>query len=186
MRNGINFLYKISPTLVKSGQISDDVILRKANAVTAMLSGMSSLALVTSAATFIHHNYITEVDYLNLDNIDLSEVTHASSLADVTVTNWVRITNVTGTIAPIISRIKCRVLCISQMRFNTEDTAALVQTMQNSVERLQLGEGVELDTDGRGHCEQTGERYGHQLATWGETMGWSVKKYSDCVLIQRK
>ena len=39
-----------------------------------------------------------------------------------------------------------------------------------------------LTYDGQGHCgqvwcyDETRERYGDQLATWGETMGWSVEK----------
>ena len=46
--------------------------------------------------------------------------------------------------------------------------------------------------DGRGHCGlvlyycETGERYGEQLATWGETMGWGVKKYGSIVVIARE
>ena len=48
-----------------------------------------------------------------------------------------------------------------------------------------------LTYDGRGHCGtvgchgQTKERYGDQLATWGETMGWSVKKNWGFVGIER-
>ena len=61
-----------------------------------------------------------------LRHINLSEVAHASALADVTVTNNIQITNVTGDIAPILSRIQCKRLTISQMRLSTEDTAALV------------------------------------------------------------
>ena len=73
-----------------------------------------------------------------LRHINLSEVAHASSLTDVTVTNNVQIINVSGDIAPILSRIKCHVLCISEMILSTEDTAALVQGMQNNVERVVL------------------------------------------------
>ena len=149
-----------------------------------------SQAQVSSVATFIFYGYITEVKSMWLRNIDLSEVVHASSLADVTVADSVQIINVSGNIAPIISRITCPVLHTSRMRLSTEDTAALVQGMQTNVEKVQLGlDGpVELDMntlltyDGRGHCGkvrcygETRERYGDQLATWGETMGWSVEK----------
>ena len=153
-----------SPTLVKSEQISEDVIQHKADAVGAMLNGYRrrpDQALVSSAASFIHHGYITEVERMRLRNIDLSEVAHASALADVTVTSNVWIHNVVGSIAPIISRIKCPVLRITKMRLCTEDTAALVQAMQTSVEEVLLGvEGdspeLDMDTlltyDGRGPC----------------------------------
>ena len=74
-----------------------------------------------------------------------------------------------------------------------EDTAALVQGMQTSVEEVALGEygPVELDWDtlltysGRGLCwevgcwHQTIDRYGNQLGSWGETMeGWKLGKFS--------
>ena len=71
-------------------------------------------ALLFSAASFIHHNYITEVERMLLENI--KEVVNVSSLADVNVTDCVYITNVSGNIAPIISRIKCVWLHISGMR----------------------------------------------------------------------
>ena len=74
-------------------------------------------ALLFSAASFIHHNYITEVERMLLENI--KEVVNVSSLADVNVTDCVYITNVSGNIAPIISRIECRRLFISKMRLST-------------------------------------------------------------------
>ena len=106
-------------------------------------------ALVSSAASFIHHGYITEVEYLNLRNINLSEVAHTSALADVNVTRDVCIDNVTGNIAPIVSRINCRALYLSKMNLSAEDTAALVLGMQTSVEEVYLGVMglVELDMD---------------------------------------
>ena len=100
---------------MKSEQISEDVIQHKADAVGAMLNGYRrrpDQALVSSAASFIHHGYITEVEKMLLRNVNLSEVAHASALADVTVTDTVFISNVTGNIAPVISRIKCRWLDI--------------------------------------------------------------------------
>ena len=158
--------------------ISEDVIKQKAKTVGDMFgrrwSPCHNQALVSSAASFIHHGYITEQKNLYLLDINMSEVAHASALADVTVTSKVWIQNVVGNIAPIISRIQCQVLWISEMRLSTEDTAALVQGMQTSVEEVRLGDDgpVELDWDtlltydGRGHCgfvwcyEQTKERYG--------------------------
>ena len=182
--------------------ISEDVIMHKANSVRDMFgySPSPSQAQVSSVATFIFYGYITEVHNLWLRNIDLSEVAHASSLANVTVAQSVWISNVTGTIAPLISRVKCRLLYISDMILSSEDTAALVQGMQNNVERVLLDGGgpVDLDIDtlltynGRGHCGfvqcyyQTKERYGDQLAAWGETMGWRVMEKDSCyVYIKR-
>ena len=122
-----------------------------------------------------------------LENINLSEVAHTFSLADVTGTKSVIISNVTGNIAPIISRIKCLKLDIQGMRLSTEDTAALVQGMQTSVEEVHLGQydsKVMLDIDtlitynGRGKCKrvwfwnETMRSYVDQLVTWEENMGW--------------
>ena len=181
--------------------ISEDVIMHKANSVRDGFGYSSpSQAQVSSVATFIFYGYITEVQAMWLENIDLSEVVHASSLADVTVALSVRITNVTGNIDPLLSRVKCRLLYISDMILSSEDTAALVQGMQTSVEQVELGydpDPVELDWDtlltydGRGHCGKVccrGKargRYGDQLATWGETMGWSVETNRVYVGIER-
>ena len=115
-------------------------------------------ALVSSAASFIHHGYITEVGSMRLENINLSEVARASSLAHVNGTNYV--TSNIDKESPILSKIKCGQLQLSKMRFSTADTAALVQGMRHSVARLVLGvDGpVELDWDtlltydGGGHC----------------------------------
>ena len=188
---------------MRSGLISEDAIQRKVDTVRDMFrlwSSNPSQAQVSSLASFIHHGYITEVQKMWLKNIDLSEVAHASALADVIVTDTVFISDVTGNIAPILSQIKCKMLWISKMRLSTENTADLVQGMQTSVERVRLGDGgpvelggggpVELDMDtllnydGRGHCEkvqcggETGVRYRDQLATWGKNIGWRVKKDS--------
>ena len=91
---------------MKSGQVSEDVIKGKADRVGAMLRLSlfpSQEEAVSSAATFIHHGYITEVDIMALKDINLSEVAHASALADVSVSSDVWITNVTGNIAPLLS-----------------------------------------------------------------------------------
>ena len=183
------------------------MIQRKADAVGAMLGGFypyppPGQALVSSAASFIHYNYITGVEKIILDNINLAEVAHSSSLADVAVSYDVFINIVSGNIAPIISKIKCECFWISEMKLSSQDTAALVLNMQNNVEEVRLGGNgfVKLDWDslltydGRGRCRvvecsgQTSKRYGHKLAIMGKTMGWSIEKWkgSPNVLIERK
>ena len=75
---------------MRSGLISEDAIQRKADSVRDMFrlwSPSPSQALVSSLASFIHHGYITEVQKMWLKNIDLSEVVHASALADVPATH---------------------------------------------------------------------------------------------------
>ena len=178
---------------VQSGHFSPEIVANKASQVAKASSDYRSSgnqALVSCLASFIHHGYITEMQRMRLVNIDLSEVAHASALADVTATDvWIQ--NVTGNIAPVISRIKCRVLSLSQ-------------GMQTAVEVVELGDVLPLDTveldmntlvtyDGRGHCREvgcwgeTGERFRNQLAIWGETMGWGVRKYAfDDVVIARE
>ena len=158
---------------------------RKADTVRYLFSNFltTSQEVVSSTASFIHHHYITEVENIALENINLSEVAHASSLADVNVTNEVIIINVTGNIAPIISRVKCERIWISQMSLSTEDTAALAQGMGNCVESVVLGYRgpVELDWDtlltynGRGHCRLVKCYGGKTIAGHlGESMGRSV------------
>ena len=180
--------------------ISEDAIQRKADNFGLLLEHSSppSQAQVSSLATFIHHGYITEMHNMELVKINLSEVAHASSLADVNGTKLVFIDNVTGNTSALISRIKSHDLVIYKMRLSTEDTAALVQGMQtNVVEVILGGKLVELDMDtlltydGRGLCGvvqcygETRERYGDQVATWGEAMGWSVVRDGNRVKIER-
>ena len=179
--------------------ISEDAIQRKADNFGLLLehSSSPSQAQVSSLATFIHHGYITEVQSMWMVNIDLSEVAHASSLADVNGTKQVFIDDITGNISALISRIKSHDLVIYKMMLSTEDTAALVQGMQTNVVEVELGGGlVELDIDalltydGRGLCGvvqcygETRERYGDQLAAWGETMGWSVERDSNLEYVE--
>ena len=75
--------------------------------------------------------------------------------------------------------------------------------MQTNVDRMSLGGEcvcagcMELNMDtlltynGRGQCssvwccDQAMERYGDQLATWGENMGWRVERSNYCVYIER-
>ena len=107
---------------MKSGQISEDVIQRKADSIRAMLKEKDappSQEEMSSLATFIHHKYITRVLDIELRNINLSDVAHVSSLTDVT-------------------------------------------------------------------NEQTKERYGDQLLTWGDSMGWEEHEFRGGVYIQRK
>ena len=73
-----------------------------------------------------------------------------------------------------------------------------MQTNANVVEVILGGGLVELDMDtlltydGRGlcglvrFCGETWERYGDQLATWGETMGWGVEEDDRDIVISRE
>ena len=165
---------------------------------------------LSSAASFIRHGYITEVNFgpnerfLNkdvyLEDVDLTRVSHASYLGDLKAHD-VYITNVVGNIAPIISKIKCKSLYISCMTLSATDTQALVTGMMNNIECIDLGSWggcvkLHWDTlrtfnDG-GVCRsicfvEPPRRYIDQLATFGETLGWRVEKPSDtCIYIMRK
>ena len=80
--------------------------------------------------------------------------------------------------------------CVQWRDLSMEE--GLLRTIKNDVE-----EGVELDMNtlltynGRGHCGEVRcwgkarDRYGDQLATWGETMGWRVVRVGDFVRIDR-
>ena len=179
--------------------ISEDAIQRKADnfGLLLELSSSPSQAQVSSLATFIHHGYITDVQSLWLRNIDLSEVAHASSLADVNVTNNVFILNVTGNISALISKVNCNMLIRNKHRGhrgprprNADQCGGGGAWWWPCGARHGHSPHV-LTYDGRGLCGvvqccgETGERYGDQLATWGETMGWSVVKDTNLVEIER-
>ena len=134
-----------------------------------------SQAMVTSLATFLHHNYLQPpaVSRLWLRNINLSEVPHASCLVGVRRQS-VRLDNVTGDLAPVLELTRCGVLSVSSMVLGAGDTRALVTALAAGVDKLSLGyDGeVELDMaslvthDGQGRCctvqcsDNTWARYG--------------------------
>ena len=75
---------------VQSGHFSPEIVANKASQVAKASSSdylsIGNQALVSCLASFIHCGYITEVQRMWLENIDLSEVVHASALADVHAT----------------------------------------------------------------------------------------------------
>ena len=74
---------------VQSGHFPPVIVTNKVSQVAKASSDYLSSrnqALVSCLASFIHHGYITEVQRMWLENIDLSEVVHASALADVPAT----------------------------------------------------------------------------------------------------
>ena len=121
---------------------------------------------------------------MRVDDIDLSEVPHASSLADVTVTSGFAMSNVTGNVADIIARIRCRWITLPDMCLGVPETRALVTAMEDTVREVYLPPNLELDCDtltsydGRGRCArlhcwgQAWRRYGQQIRGWMESIGW--------------
>ena len=73
------------------------------NEVGIMLGGPPpSQALVSSLASFIHHNYITTVENMRLENINLASVPHAACLGDIQVIERVWIDKVQGDIGTLL------------------------------------------------------------------------------------
>ena len=183
--------------LVRLKLLSEHLIFQKAEFCGQMLWWPSNPPItnkeaVPIAASLIHHGYLTEVNAMRVDNIDLSEVPHASSLADVIVTSGFSMSNVTGNVADIIAKIRCRWISLPDMCLGVPETRALVTAMSNTVREVYLPASMELDCDtltsydGRGRCArlhcwgQAWRRYGQQIRGWMENIGWRSSDKMRC------
>ena len=73
----------ISTESVSSGQLSRDVIQTKAETIGSKLYSYPtppSLSVVIAAASLSKHGYLTRVENMRLENIDLDNVPHAAYL----------------------------------------------------------------------------------------------------------
>ena len=100
----------------------------------------SPLAVVRAAASLSRQGYLTRVDNMRLENINLDSVPHAACLGDIQVDDWVRIDKVQGDIGSIVGKIKCSRLWIDNMQLSVGATQVLLAGMVARVEKVTLGQ----------------------------------------------
>ena len=191
---------------MNSGQLSREVIQTKAKTIGSKLDSYftpPSLSVVIAAASLSKHGYLTRVEDMELENINLASVPHAACLGDIQVDDWVVIYKVQGDIGSIVGKIKCSRLNISNMQLSVGATQALVAGMAAGVEVVQLGYrgSVEVDMetlasyDGQGQCsevmvrcrDQTGDRHRARVRRWAGWIRWEVTDdKSEYIVIQRR
>ena len=179
-------------TSVNSGHLSQEVIQTKAAIIGTLLASecRASLSVVRAAASLSREGYLTRVENMFLENINLANVPHAACLGDIQVDDIVWIDKLQGDIGSIVAKIKCSTLLISNMQLSVGATQALVSGMSASVETVRLGYigSVEVDMealatyDGRGQCSLVslvGERYRAEVRRWAQRIQWKVE-IDDC------
>ena len=126
----------ISTESVSSGQLSREVIQTKAETIGSKLYSYPtppSLSVVIAAASLSKHGYLTRVENMMLENINLDSVPHAACLGDIQVDDRVLIDNVQGDIGSILGKIKCSRLYVDNMQLSVGATKALVAGMAAGV-----------------------------------------------------
>ena len=148
----------------------------------------SKLLVITCAASLAHHGLIGSLSWMMLGDVDLTSVPadHLTSLVS-SVTERVNIQNVSGCdLVSILDCVKSNVLNITRQNLDSEETQALVQTMESRVEGLGLNKGLTLDIrglvgySGHGKCRRlecygdAQAKYCYQLRTWANSKTWAV------------
>ena len=151
-------------------------------------NNLSSLPVITCAASLAHHRLLGSVEEMRLCNVDLTSVPaeHLASLVS-SVTGTVYIRNVSGCdLVTILDSVKSRVLDIRYQSLGSEETRALVQAMESRVESVTLYHKVTLgiwdlmEYSGQGKCRKVrchsiaADRYREQLRTWATSKNWTV------------
>ena len=189
--------------LARLGHLRPEVLTAKAAAVLQQLEE-PSLAELTSAAALAAHSPHTEVDRLNLQDLNISAVP-AADLGVLCSKLRVRectVEEVIGDLSPIFSNITSDQLGIRSSALTPADTQQLVAGMVRGVRSVMLGElgtvTLHMETlaqyDGRGQCEEVlvlgsdmKMQYGGQVKAWMQRIDWKIDyEDEDCIMIKRK
>ena len=164
---------------------------------------MPILPEVKTAALLAQEGYLTSIDWLRIENINISDIpnNHIVKLASI-VTEGVIIYNMIHAkqLASILVsiKVKCPGLRLDNMQLSLADTRSLVISMRNRVEDVLLYDVAVVieslcDYDGRGHCTMlrvwglTRLKHADRLRRWTTDVGWTVKRDDDeCLWLQRK
>ena len=161
-----------------------------------------SVEEVRSAALLAWEGYLTSVKYMDIRNIDISDINsdHLAKLASI-VTDSVYIRNIrhNNQLSSIMASVQCRELVLWDMSLSLTETRALVTAMRDGVKEVELWNGVNLSVeelcqyDGAGGCVwldvwyDAGRRYRDRLLSWSARVGWTVTWDSSVHLeIERK
>ena len=164
------------------------------------LSYTPNEAEIRTAALLASEGHLTAVEYLNIKNIDTTDIPldQLKKLTSI-VTSDVILGNVTPShyLSSIISSVKSQGLWLHNMDLSEADTVNLVIAMMDRVQMVKLGD-VTLDIEeltmyqGDGRCRElhlggyTRLRYGGRIKKWAADKGWSPTRDSGFVLIMKR
>ena len=149
-----------------------------------------SVSDIREAADLVNTGYLTSLKYLYLCNLDLSSSDEADIKSLLSVcTDRVIINNVRGGDL-VIKHLNSKELWIHGQTLSASETADLVTSMRDRVERVVLISGVTLDVETvdtrigelrQGTCSEilcegnTRNKYREHLTRWADTIGWRTK-----------
>ena len=144
--------------------------------------------MLVCAASLAHHGLLSSVHELTLRDVDLSPVAaqHMASLTSC-VTSSLYIENISGyEMVSLLTNLKCEELVINDQILESEETQALVRSMESGVEKVGLEFGVTLDIEalteysGQGVCREvwlwnTAARYREEMRTWARSRSFPAQ-----------
>ena len=168
-----------------------------------------TLAQLASLSAFAKLGCLPCVSGLWLKNLDISTVpaSHFAALAGSdSASKTVDINNVTGDLSPLLSRLRCMQLYLSNINLSASATRALVTGLETGIEVLSLftsvhghGGDILLDMDtltqysGTGRCCQvvvvfdgSKTRYKEEVKMWARRMGWRISVEKCNVIIIKR
>ena len=160
---------------------------------------MPILPEVKTAALLAQEGYLTSIDWLRIENINISDIpnNHIVKLASI-VTEGVIIYNMIHAkqLASILVsiKVKCPGLRLDNMQLSLADTRSLVISMRNRVEDVLLYDvAVVIESLCDYDCTMlrvwglTRLKHADRLRRWTTDVGWTVKRDDDeCLWLQRK
>ena len=157
-------------------------------------SHVPSVAEMRRAALLAQEEYLVEVKYMNIVNMDISDISsdQIEKLASV-ATKKVWIFNMTpaSQLGGILTSLQSRELLLCNMELSEADTRALVTAMSHHLKEVTLYPDVTLDLealasyDGRGRCtlievsQNTRTKYRARLREWATQTSWTVTRDSE-------
>ena len=158
------------------------------------LDNSNNLCVITCAATLAHLGLLESKREMGLGKFDLTSVPEKQLASLVSnVTEHFSILNVSGCdLVSLLESVKSKMLSVKKQSLGSEETQALVRTMESHVERVCLYEEVTLDISslmgysGQGKCRRvdcywdTAPRYSNELRTWASSKNWTLTKNGFC------
>ena len=84
----------------------------------------------------------------------------------------------------LLTSLKCKELHIARQSLGREETRALVQAIESSVEKVMLDIEALTEYGGQGQCmkvlldyARTADRYGEEIRSWAKSINWAVDNY---------
>ena len=138
-----------------------------------------------SASMLVNSGSLTSVRGMLLSGLTITKE-DVTDLSLPRMEETVVIENVRGEVGELLNHITCKEMSIKDMTIDHTNSSRLDDILRNNVEKLSLGDGVDLDISfltryqGDGSCTKvrchgdSHDRFKRPVAEWGQKLGWRV------------